>query len=194
MVCRSSAAEHFIVSDWITPSAMEAVRERAIPGTILFHAQPLGNYAVTVESVRNRDCWRYVRDQTLLMGSFCEAIHNTGMDLHPVLSFIRRRTPYSGHLIVLAAAKTKQLRFLLRCATMRDWWYALRFVCRHPSAAIRICRSTRECRMLCERLAEQTAKKLSKREPCGRQALEAEWFFLALSDFPADGTLMEELV
>jgi glycosyltransferase involved in cell wall biosynthesis len=132
MLWRTEPGRDLRIPECVTPSCMEAVRERATPHPLLFCPRPLGNYAVTRETTRGRDAGRYRRERVLLAGTFFASVPLSPAAVRAALAAFRGR-PYSGHTFLFAALATSGCRHLVRYAGAKDWWYALRSALRHPA-------------------------------------------------------------
>jgi glycosyltransferase involved in cell wall biosynthesis len=185
MLWRSAEADRAIVPDWVTPSSMEAIRERSMRWPLLFHSRPLGNYAVTLRSVRDRDAWKYGRDQSILLASFCTALRDDPKTVRCVLDMLRGHSPYSGHAALIASLAYQCARPLLQHTRWRDWWYTLRSLVRRPVATMQLLRPTAEMRELADELTQRTRECLKGTTEDG-PPLSLDWLVLS-ADHPASG-------
>jgi glycosyltransferase involved in cell wall biosynthesis len=138
MLWRSSRCANLRIPDTVTPSCMEAFRERLTPHPLLFQPEPLGDYAVTLQTVRAGDTWRYGRDQIAMAGSFFALVPRNRAEIRKAWDACRAGDPYGGHTVLYAALVLPECRFLLRYATWRDWFYFLRAALGRPVRTARM--------------------------------------------------------
>ncbi len=174
---RTVACHALRIPSQVSSSCMEAFRERMTSHPILFYPQPLANFAVTQQTARSGDAWRYTRDQVALLGSFLAVVAGSKKTLHQGLQGLRAGWPYRGHLVLLAALALPGCRFLLRYARWRDWYYLLRTVVRRPLQTCRILWFQNGARPLYRWLLPLTRERLLEAHANGYDdVLRSEWF------------------
>jgi glycosyltransferase involved in cell wall biosynthesis len=162
-----------------TPLAIiEAVRERAIAGQVNLIREPLANFSVTLDTARAKDLQSWLDGQLLLASTFLQRVV-VSRQAYAKLWRVRRSTsPRSTNLLLLLALLGVQPKFLLRDAQLRDWFYLVRSIVRHPIVHARCINFRRRNRELWDYLVSQTDARMRAAESNGFEALDDNSFAL----------------
>jgi len=110
-----------------TPFAIiEAVRERALRGSLVLVPQVLANYALTRRTARSGERLLSVEGELLLAASFLEEVPLTPAAWDQLVGFCRRASPRRTSLLILLALTGVRRREILSRISATD---ALRFAC-----------------------------------------------------------------
>jgi hypothetical protein len=176
MLWRTAACQDLRIPECVSPSSMEAFRERITPQPLLFVPQPLGCFSVTKTSVRDGDTWRYGRESMALAGSFFATVTKEPNQVQQAWDFLRTNPPYRGHLPLMAALFLPGCRFLLRYATAKDFYYLMRSMARHPLQFWKMTASRQGARLLFRWLLPETQQRLLEAQAHGFGGrLAEEW-------------------
>ncbi len=140
MLFRTAASARALVPASTPFAIIEPVRERLFSGGWLFLPQPLGTFALTLNTSRSPDPTLWAQSQLLVAASFIENVCLDSASLKKIWAYLRAQNPPSTPLLFLLACSGFRPRELLRPARLSDWLRFLSSTLRHPLNFIRALR------------------------------------------------------
>lgn len=142
MLVRSAIAAALAVPDDLPFFVMESCRDRLIPLPMVLVREPLGNFAITLESSRTESADENLQILTLLAASQLER-HNSPAFLRRVWQENRGHRGHTWRAIVAAAMLRGCLSTILRVASPTDLLLVGGWVLRHPGRFLRMLSAAR---------------------------------------------------
>ncbi len=121
MLIRSGTLEDFKIPIQTMFEFADPVRERAMPHPLLFIAQPLVNFSLTLETARDKSPKGRLEHYVLLIASFFKHVQ---ADDHVILQIWERKRRCSvraTHILILAGLADSNCRRLLHYAKASEW-------------------------------------------------------------------------
>jgi len=114
--------------------SIEFVRERLLPGPLMFLPKPLGNFSLTLKTARadSREVW--LLSQLLCAGSYQAIVHPNKEELAMIWETLRSQAPPATNLLGIRPWT------LLRHAKLIDWFFFIRGIVRRPLTSLRALR------------------------------------------------------
>ena len=137
MIFRPAAFEPQEVPAQSPFAIIEALRERAATGSLLFCPTVLANFAVTRDSSRSKDPVHWVQAQLLLAASFFAVAKPRRADVQRLWSALYRMTPPGTDILFLTAAVLRDATFI-QPGSVDAWLRFLASAVRHPKRVMRI--------------------------------------------------------
>lgn len=174
MIFRTAGSARAVVPMTTPFVFIEPIRERALAGPMILVHRPLANFAATQTTARANGLQQWLDGQLLLAASFLERIPLTPK-AYAKLWHVRRATnPRSTNLLLLLALLGIQPKSLRRDAQLRDWYYFVRSIVRHPIVHARCLNFRQRNRGLWDYLVSQTDARMRDAESNGFEALDGD--------------------
>jgi glycosyltransferase involved in cell wall biosynthesis len=121
MLVRTGALDALRIPTQTKFDFADPVRERAMPHPLLFMPQPLVNFALTIDTARQRTRDGILEHYVLLIVSFFKHVRLERAMAEEIWNELRKSTVRSTDMLIVAGLYARECRLLLRCARLREW-------------------------------------------------------------------------
>jgi hypothetical protein len=125
MICRTALSSRALVPARTPFAIIEQVRERLLPGELVFLPEVLAHFGMTRATTRSQDRAQWLQCQLLVMESFFARAHPHPAVIAALWRECRQLRPRSTDSLLLGCLCGAVPASLLRHANAGDWWYFL---------------------------------------------------------------------
>ena len=93
MIYRGIKAKNYLIPESSLLDAVELIRERTFPHPIYLHSKVLANFAITLNTNRSKDSWRWTACQLMVMSSMITTSDDPQKIFASSLEYYRRQEP-----------------------------------------------------------------------------------------------------
>jgi len=137
---RSSLSRCTPIPDDTPFAVIECIRERLLPGELMFLPKPLGYFAITLQTARSESREEWLASQLLCAASYQLVVRPKAEELKKMWEVLRNQSPPSTNLLFHVALSGVRFFSILRHAKLIDWFRFIRGLVRHPLVSLRALR------------------------------------------------------